>query len=147
MRRPALLQSMQKCTTVLQNPWAESFTKILIFVHRFRILCFAVKPMPWRRLGSRLKSPLSVAPCTVLHYPEWSVSELVVARARGQKPHCTISPRGVQRQKTKYHKHDKQRSRQSNDSGTSRKRETRSYDVHLYVLEIYKSKKQTGYQP
>ena len=52
MRRPALLQSMQKCTTVLQNPWAESFTKILVFVLEFGILCFAVKLKPWRRLGS-----------------------------------------------------------------------------------------------
>ena len=43
---------MQKCTTVLRNPWAESFTKIFIFVLEFGILCFVVKPVPWRRLGS-----------------------------------------------------------------------------------------------
>ena len=53
MQRTALLQSIQKCTTVLQNPWAERFTKIIVFVHRFCILGFAVKSMPWRRLGSR----------------------------------------------------------------------------------------------
>ena len=140
MRRPALLQSMQKCTTVLQNPWAERFTKIRVFVHKFMYLCFNAINSLGAALAQVLRSALGSTQCA------FSVQAGTIRDGSGLKLDNACPTRKQRKQKKDKHD-DKQQNRQNKNSGFSRKQETQTDRVPEVFVENYKYDNQTGYQP